>query len=308
VTGTVNLGELAGAATEPAVALAAAVLLLAMAVKSAVVPVHGWLPRAYTHAPAAVTVLFSGLLTKVGVYAIVRIYATVFDGDQRYLWVVLAAALLTMVVGVLGAVGEKAMRPILTFHMVSQIGYILLGLALFSVAGLAAAIFFLVQYVLVKAALLMCAGAVERTYGTGELDRLSGVVARQPLLAAAFAASALSLAGIPPLSGFVAKLALVMAAFDAAQYLAAGVAVAVSLLTLTSMLKVWNGVFWGEVSHPTTGPVRTRVATALAAPPLVLGALTLLLGLAAQPVLAVAEIAATGLVDTAAYVRAVSGP
>jgi multicomponent Na+:H+ antiporter subunit D len=308
VTGTVNLGELAGAAAEPAVALAAAVVLLAMAVKSAVVPVHGWLPRAYTHAPPAVTVLFSGLLTKVGVYAIIRIYATVFDGDQRYLGVVLAAALLTMVVGVLGAVGERAMRPILTFHMVSQIGYILLGLALFSVAGLAAAIFFLVQYVLVKAALLMCAGAVEHTYGTGELDRLSGVVARQPLLAAAFAASALSLAGIPPLSGFVAKLALVLAAFDAAQYLAAGVAVAVSLLTLTSMLKVWNGVFWGEPSPTTTGPVRTRVATALAAPPLVLGALTLLLGLAAQPVLAVAEVAATGLVDTAAYVRAGRGP
>jgi multicomponent Na+:H+ antiporter subunit D len=306
--GTVNLGELAGAAAEPAVATAAAVVLLAMAVKAAVVPLHGWLPRTYSAAPAAVTALFSGLLTKVGVYAIVRVYAVVFDGAADLRWVIMAAALLTMVVGVLGAVGEQAMRPILTFHMVSQIGYILLGLALFTVAGLTAAIFFLVQYVLVKAALLMCAGAVEHTYGSGDLRRLGGVVSHQPLLAATFAAAALSLAGIPPLSGFVAKLSLVTAAAAAGQYLAAGVAVAVSLLTLTSMLKVWNGVFWGEDPEPgARAPVRVRVATTLTAPALVLAVLTLALGVGAQPLLAVAETAANGLVDTATYVAAVTG-
>jgi multicomponent Na+:H+ antiporter subunit D len=309
VAGTVNLGELAGAAAgDPAVATAAAVVLLAMAVKAAVVPLHGWLPRTYSAAPAAVTALFSGLLTKVGVYAIVRIYAVVFDGAADLRWVVMVAALLTMVVGVLGAVGEQAMRPILTFHMVSQIGYILLGLALFTVAGLTAAIFFLVQYVLVKAALLMCAGAVEHTYGTGDLRRLGGVVSHQPPLAATFAAAALSLAGIPPLSGFVAKLSLVTAAAAAGQYLAAGIAVAVSLLTLTSMLKVWNGVFWGEDPEPgARGPVRTRVATTLTAPALLLAVLTLALGVGAQPMLAVAETAANGLVDTSTYVAAVTG-
>jgi multicomponent Na+:H+ antiporter subunit D len=313
VTGTVNLGELAGAAADPAVAVAVAVVLLAMVVKAGVVPLHGWLPRSYSHAPPAVTALFSGLLTKVGVYAIMRIYAVVYDGDQRYLWLVMTAALLTMVVGVLGAVGEKAVRPVLTLHMVSQVGYILVGLALFTQAGLAAGIFFFVQYVLVKAALLICVGAVEHTYGTGDLDRLGGLVTRQPLLAAGFAVAALSLVGIPPLSGFVAKLALVSAAVAQADYLAAATVVVVSLFTLMSMLKIWNGVFWGATPEPAAGAdltvtVRTRVAAALAAPALVLALLSMVLGVGAEPLLAISEVAAEGLVDTSGYVEAVTGP
>jgi len=263
-------------------------------------------------APPAVTALFSGLLTKVGVYAVFRIWSVLYGGGAEYLWLVMAAALLTMVVGVLGAVGEQAIRPILTFHMVSQIGYALLGLALATVAGLAAAIFFLVQYVLVKAALLMCAGAVETTYGTDQLDRLGRIVARSPLLAVAFAASALSLVGIPPLSGFVAKLSLVTAAAGAGRYVAAGVAVAVSLLTLMSMLKIWNGAFWRDEPEGGAGTgataVRGRVRFALTAPALVLAALAVGLGVAAEPLLAFAQVAAEGLVDPSAYVEAVRAP
>ena len=331
VTGTVNLGELAGAAAAgPAAALAGAVVLLAMAVKSAVVPLHSWLPGTYSATGPAVTVLFSGLLTKVGVYALIRIYAVVYDGDRRYLWLLMAAALLTMVVGVLGAVGEKAVRPVLTFHMVSQIGYMLLGLALFTGAGLAAAVFFLVQYVLVKAALLMVAGAVEVGYGTGELARLGGLMRREPALAVAFAVSALALVGIPPLSGFVAKLGLATAAVAERQHLAAAVVVGVSLLTLTSMLKVWNAVFWQPApdgDRADEGPhdadsrppsphddagrsaatgVRTRLRPALTAPALMLAGLSVVLGLWAEPLLAVAAAAADGLVDTGEYVAAVT--
>ena len=331
--GTVNLGELAAVAAEsgPA-AFAGAVIMLAMAVKAAVVPLHSWLPATYSATGPAVTVLFSGLLTKVGVYALIRIYAVVFDGDRRYLWLLMLAALLTMVVGVLGAVGEKAMRPVLTSHMVSQIGYVLLGLALFSTAGLAAAIFFLVQYVLVKAALLMVAGAVEVGYGTGELGRLGGLMRREPALAVAFAVSALALVGIPPLSGFVAKLGLTTAAVAEQQYPAAAVVVGVSLLTLTSMLKVWNAVFWQpapEGDRPDEGPhdadpwarsphddggrtavtgARTRLRWTLTAPALVLAGLSVVLGLWPEPLLAAASAAADGLVDAGAYVTAVTSP
>jgi multicomponent Na+:H+ antiporter subunit D len=237
-----------------------------------------------------------------------------------------------MVVGVLGAVGEKAVRPVLTFHMVSQIGYMLLGLALFTEAGLAAAVFFLVQYVLVKAALLMVAGAVEVGYGTGELARLGGLLQREPALAVAFAVSALALVGIPPLSGFVAKLGLATAAVAGQQYLAATVVVAVSLLTLTSMLKVWNAAFWQsapEGDRADDGPhdadphalsphvdravsaatgVRTRLRPALTAPALLLAGLSVVLGIWAEPLLAAAAAAADGLLDTGAYVSAVTGP
>lgn len=315
VAGTVQLGDLAGrAVTDPALAAATAVILLALSVKAALVPLHNWLPRAYTAAPAAVTVLFSGLLTKVGVYALFRIYATVYDGDPRFLPIVLVAALLTMVVGVLGAVGAGGMRQILTFHMVSQIGYIVLGLAIWTPAGLAAAIYFLMQYVLVKAALLMVAGAVEQYVGTDTLSRLGGLAARNPATAVAFAVSALSLAGIPPLSGFVAKLALVLGAVDAGMVTAALVAVGVSVFTLLSMLKIWNGAFWGgDAPEPDPGGgagtvVALRVPVRAVAPALALGALSLLLGLWAEPLLALSSVAGQGLADTAAYVEAVGTP
>ncbi|WP_249523753.1 proton-conducting transporter transmembrane domain-containing protein [Modestobacter marinus] len=325
VTGTVALGELAGAAAAPEVGIAGAVVLVPVAVKAAVVPLHSWLPGSYAAAGPAVVVLFSGLLTKVGVYALYRIWSVVFDGDRRWLWLLMAAGVATMVIGVLGAVGERTMRSVLTFHMVSQIGYMVVGLALSTVAGLAAGIFFLVQYVLVKAALLMCAGAVEVTHGTDELARLRGLGRREPALAVAFGLSALALVTAPPLSGFVAKLALLDATLDAGQHVAAGVVVVVSLLTLTSMLKVWNAVFTEAAPEPggpgAAGPdagpgqpgvvvappaTRPRVRPALVAPALLLAILAVGLGIWAEPLLAVADAAARGLVDTTAYVTAVT--
>ncbi|MGE5136495.1 MAG: monovalent cation/H+ antiporter subunit D family protein [Gemmatimonadota bacterium] len=311
VTGTVNLGELAGAAQHgTAAALACAVVLLALAAKAAVVPLHGWLPRTYPAASPAVMLLFSGLLTKVGVYAIIRIYSVVFAGAPQYRWVLMAAALLTISAGVLAAVGEQAVRDILAFDMVSQIGYILLGLALFSTAGLSAAIFYLVQYVLVQAALLVCAGAIETRYGTGRLGRVTGLSHRDPLLATTFLIAAFSLAGLPPLSGFIAKLALIRAAITGASYLAAAIAIAVSFLTLLAMLKIWTGAFAGRETAATARPAgrhaEAAMRPALIAPGAVLAAASIVLGIWAQPLFTAATASATGLRDTAAYVRAVT--
>ncbi|MFD8552031.1 MULTISPECIES: proton-conducting transporter transmembrane domain-containing protein [Streptomyces] len=310
--GTVNLGELAGAASrDPATAVAAGVVLLALAAKAAVVPLHGWLPRCYPAAPPSVTVLFSGLLTKVGVYGIIRVYAVVFDGAGLSP-VIMAAALVTMVVGVLGAVGQPGMRGVLCFHMVSQIGYLLLALALFTASGLAAGVFFLVQYVLVKAALLTCAAAVESVHGTDRLDELDRLAHSAPVLAGSFLVAAFSLAGMPPLSGFTAKLALIRAAAQQAEYLALGVAAAVGLLTLTSMIKIWSTAFWsGSVapSHTRSAPLplaSAPVRPALTAPALLLAVPSLALGVLAEPLLAASSTAAAGLVDTSAYVRAVT--
>ncbi len=336
VTGTVALADLGGVAREDArAALAAGVVLIAMAAKSAVVPLHSWLPGSYSVAGPAVTALFSGLLTKVGLYALVRLYAVLFDGDRRFLWVVLLAAVLTMVVGVLSAVGEKSVRAVLTSHMVSQIGYVLVGLGLFTAAGLTAAVFFLVQYVLVKAALFMVAGIVEVRYGTDRLDRLGGLVHRETWPAVAFAGAALALVGIPPTSGFVAKLQLAGATVSAGQWWVTGAVVGVSLITLVSMLKVWNGVFWGsgeeaperlpevaaagqpprEAGEPPGAATATATAVgtgaarrvALVGPPLLLAAGAVVLGIWAEPLLQAAAAAADGLLDTSAWVRAVRG-
>ncbi|RIV38395.1 proton-conducting transporter transmembrane domain-containing protein [Micromonospora radicis] len=305
-TGVVGLGELAGAARdEPLVAVAAGVVLLALGVKSALVPTHEWLPRTYPVASPVVVALFSGLLTKVGLYAVIRVYAVVYGGDPAYHWLLGTVAVLSMVVGVLGAVGENSMRRILTFHMVSQIGYVLLGLALFTAASLTAAVYYLAQYVLVKAALFLCAAAVRAGRGTDRLRGAGGLATVRPVLAVAFAGAALSLAGLPPFAGFLAKFLLLRAAAEAGAWLAMTVAVLVSLVTLLSMLKIWSALFTSE--PPASAAVAARIGPALTAPPLALAAVALVAGLAAEPLLVVAETAAAGLRDPAGYVRAVTG-
>ncbi|MGK4217546.1 monovalent cation/H+ antiporter subunit D family protein [Kocuria marina] len=324
--GTVNMGELAGrAATDGTVAISAAVCLFALAIKSAVVPIHGWLAVAYPATSPAITALFSGLHTKVAIYAIYRIYAVVFDGDAHWLWIGVALCCLTMVAGVLGAVGEKTTRSVLAFHMISQIGYILLGVALFTLAGLAAGIFYLLHHMIVKASLFLSTGAIEVRYGTGRIGALSGMAKREPVIAVAFFVAALSLAGLPPFSGFVAKFSLILAAVDTGHVIAVIVMLAVSLVTLLSMLKIWNGVFWGCAEAPaphapapagdgavataSDGVVATasgrRISAALAGPAVVTACLTLALGLGAEVLMGVSTTAAEGLLDTSTYVKAV---
>jgi multicomponent Na+:H+ antiporter subunit D len=339
VTGTVNLAELRGAAAESTtVAVAAGVALSALAVKAAVFPVHGWLARTYTFTSPSVTALFSGLHTKVAVYAIYRVYAVVFDGDSTYLWIALLITSLTMAVGVFGAMGEKTTRSVLVFHMVSQIGYILVGVGLFTVLGLTAGIFYLLHHMIVKASLFLSTGALEETYGTGEIDRLGGMAKREPVIAVAFIAAALSLAGLPPFSGFVAKLSLITAAVADGAIIVAVVALVVSLFTILSMLKIWDGVFNGtepegleehaieysaglqhplapDPDHPevlaaveVAARSRIRVPLTLALPGIILACVTLGLGLGAQGLLALSEQAALGLLDTTTYVEAVLAP
>ncbi|QSB05703.1 monovalent cation/H+ antiporter subunit D family protein [Natronoglycomyces albus] len=317
VTGTVNLGELAGAAQESnAAAFAAAICLFALSIKASVVPVHGWLARTYPSTSPAVTALFSGLHTKVAIYAIYRIYAVIFDGDAAYLWIGLVAFSLTMVIGVMGAVGESSSRSILAFHMISQIGYILLGVALFGPIGLTAGIFYLLHHMIVKASLFLSTGAVEVKYGSANLGDVSGIAKREPWVAVAFFAAALSLAGLPPFSGFVAKLTLISAAIDAGQGIVAATAILVSLITLLSMLKIWSGMFWGPVKtndHAVSqGALLTatstdrRIGIGLLAPSMILALLTLSLGLGAELLLFLSEIAALGLDDPTGYIQAVT--
>lgn len=352
--GTVNTALLADAAQDDdRVALAGAVCLFALGIKASVVPVHGWLARSYPATSPAMTALFSGLHTKVAIYAIYRIYAVVFGGDARFLWVGVALFSLTMLIGVLGAVGEKTTRSILAFHMVSQIGYILLGVALFTELGLTAGIFYLLHHMIVKASLFLSTGAVEVRYGTGTIGALGGISKTEPVIAVAFFIAALSLAGIPPFSGFVAKFTLIIAGVDAGEWAAVLVMVLVSLVTLLSMLKIWSGMFWERkktetsatdtavlpsqsaiaqhrddetVKEPYTQAMVTiqsqrhaetttdvyeqpsskrRIGATLAAPSLILAAVTVCLGLGATLLLDLSATAADGLMDTSGYIEAV---
>ena len=249
-TGTVNMAQLAERFGDlpNGVRLAFGLLLFVVfGIKAALFPLFSWLPDSYPTAPSPITAVFAGLLTKVGVYAIIRTQTLFLDPGTRPGTLILVVASITMLVGVLGAIAQDDIPRILSFHIVSQIGYMIMGLGLFTVAGLAGAILYIIHHIIVKTTLFLTAGLVEVRAGSGRLAAIGGVSRAFPVLGLLFLLPALSLAGIPPLSGFVAKFALVEAGLSSAQYGVVAVSILVSLLTLFSMTKIWGGAFWGEV-------------------------------------------------------------
>lgn len=310
-TGTVNLADLATAmdgVPDSVRTTLSMVLVVVFGIKAAIFPLFFWLPDSYPAAKLPVTAVFAGLLTKVGVYALIRTQTLLFPADGPST-VLLVIAGLTMVVGVLGAIAQNDMKRILSFHIVSQIGYMLLGLALFTVAGVAGAILFIVHQIPVKTALFLTAGLVEESAGSTELHRVGGLIRRLPVAAALFLVAALSLAGIPPLSGFVGKLAIIDAGFAAGTNTIVAVSLVVSLLTLFSMTKIWNGVFWGTPEHPTGTPDpvtgRLRSPLLMQASTIGLVGLTIAIAVFAGPIYELCERAATELLDPTPYVQAV---
>lgn len=317
-TASLNLGELATrmplvAAERPElVAALAGLFLVAFGIKAALFPLYFWLPASYHTPPVAVSAVFAGLLTKVGVYALIRVFSTVFVDLHGLFDIVLVMAILTMIFGVLGAVAQFHVRRILSFHIISQIGYIVLGLALLSSGdasvrrlALAASVFYIVHHILVKANLFLIAGVIRRAGGTEELGELGGLSAAAPWLAALFLIPAASLAGIPPLSGFWAKLAVIQAAVDARAWVAVAAALAAGLLTLVSMTKIWNEAFWKDAPRSEPRPLAGNGLRLMVAPIVVLALLTVLIGLVPQPLFEIADRAAAELLNHGDYLRAV---
>ncbi len=313
LTGTLNLADMARRMPEvPNQGAAAAVgflLIAAFGAKAAVFPLFFWLPAAYHTAIAPVAAIFAGLLTKVGVYAILRLVTLVFPAGQDWiaplLWVVAAA---TMVVGVLGAAAHWDMRRILSFHIVSQIGYMIVGLAIATPFAIAGAVLYILHHIIVKANLFLVAGAIRRAGGSFSLAALGGLWRRDPWLGILFAIPALSLAGMPPLSGFWAKLFVVRSGFEAGWYALAAIALATGVLTLYSMLKIWLEAFWKE--PPEGAALRIlagRERWLLLGPVAALGLVTLSIGLWAEPLIAYALAAGEQLAGRDAYIAAVLG-
>lgn len=308
-SGTVNmarLSQLLHQAPLPAAFWAGLGLcLLVFALKAAVVPFYFWLPDSYPHAPLPVAAFFAGLLTKVGVYALFRTM-TLFTGPSPgpLHHILLVAAGVTMGAGVIGALGRDSIRSILSFHIISQVGYMVFGLALFTPRGVAAGLFYVVHHIVVKTALFLAGGTVERNAGTGKLGKVTGFAAVHPWVATGFFVPAMALAGIPPLSGFWGKLFLIMAGFERGSWIVTAVAVLVSLLTLASMLKIWFSTFWGT---PTGHGILRGVSLRLSGPPLALAALSIAIGLMAPLIWREAERTAHELLDTSRYVTQVLG-
>jgi multicomponent Na+:H+ antiporter subunit D len=315
-TGTVNMAELPERLAELPDGVRTGLqlfLLIAFGIKAAVFPLFFWLPDSYPTAPSSVSAVFAGLLTKVGVYCMIRTQTLLFPGEASDLIVVVG--ILTMVIGIIGAVSHQDMKRILSFHIISQIGYMVFGLGVGGEAAIAATVFFLVHQIPVKTSLFLVEGIVSRDQGSSSLKEVSGLARRSPWLAVLFLLPALSLAGLPPFPGFLAKFSLVRAGLEAEQYVGVAVAIAVSLFTLVSMVKIWVAAFWGEASPSsmaspggvvTRGLLRHHRLMATSTAVMVVGIVAL--AVAAGPFFEFATEAAAQLLDITSYVSAVRSP
>lgn len=321
--GTLNMADLAlklRDVAEPGLVTTLAMLfLIAFGIKAAVFPLFFWLPASYHTPPVAVSAIFAGLLTKVGVYALIRVFTLLFTQDTGYTHtLILVIAGLTMVTGVLGAVAQNEWRRILSFHIISQIGYMIMGLGLLTPLALAGSVFYIIHHIIVKTNLFLVSGVAHRLRGSYELKKLGGLYAAYPWLAILFLIPALSLAGIPPLSGFFAKLALVRAGLVVEQYAIVAVSLAVGIMTLLSMSKIWHEAFWepapaeelaeGDAGESeVAGEMRRRGIGAMVAPIAILAAITVSIGLGAGHVFDLSVEAAEQLLNPDIYIQAVLG-
>ena len=333
-TGTLNMAELAlrlddiSPGTRSALF---AVLLVAFGIKAAVFPLSTWLPDSYPTAPAPVTAVFAGLLTKVGVYAIIRAHSLLFpSGGMDPL--LLVAAILTMVIGILGAIAQSDIKRLLSFTLVSHIGYMVFGIALSSQLGMSGAIYYVAHHIIVQTTLFLVVGLIERQAGASTLKRLGGLAAASPLLAFVFIVPALNLGGIPPFSGFIGKVALLEAGAQEGSALAwvlVGGGAATSLLTLYVVARVWTKAFWRARADAPEGELSAAVPAALldddediafderddvgrmpvgmVIPTMALIGVGLALTVAAGPIFAYSERAAYEVIHRDQYISAVLG-
>jgi multicomponent Na+:H+ antiporter subunit D len=314
--GTLNMADLAVRTAQITgeragmVTAASMLLLIVFALKAATFPLIYWLPDSYPVVPPGVNGYFAGILTKVGVYSLLRVFVLCFrqEGHQFALNVLLFLSGLTMLLGVLGAMCRWDIRRILSWHIISQVGYMVMGIGLAGspdprVVQLAVAgtIFYVVHHIVVKSCLFLVGGIAERVSGSQDLKHMGGILGVSPGVAGLFIVAGLSLAGMPPFSGFLSKFVLAQAGLAGGNYVVVAIAVITSFFTLYSMSKIWSYAFWRE-------PTQERAALTyrgMMAPTAVLVAFTIAMGLFAQPFLGLASRAADTLTKPEEYIRTV---
>jgi len=309
--GTLNFAGMSAAAAampgDPRILVLALLFLVVFGTKAGLFPLYYWLPNSYPILPAALAGLYSGMLTKVGVYVLLRMTATVLPHDLAGLHQAIAwLAGLTMVLAVLGALSRNFIRGILSFHILSQIGFMALAIGLFTPLSIAACVFYVIHHIIVKASLFLVGGVAVVLNRTDDLDRMGHLWRVTPWVGIVFLVQALSLAGIPPLSGFWGKYVIIVEGLRQGAYALIAASLVASVLTLLSMLKIWLAAFWSEPEG-----VVVRVADQRWRPMLwVVGgmaAVSLGIGLGAEGVMQLALRAAEGALDQEGYVRLVLG-
>jgi len=289
-------------------ALGAGLLMsLGFVMKAALFPFYGWLPTSYHLTTYTVSAVFAGLLTKVGLYSLIRLLGMSFAYQKELIApVFIAASLLTMLMGVFGAASQFSARRILSFHIVSQIGYMTLALGFFTEAAFAAMIFYLIHHIVVKSNLFLVSGLIHLTQGTEDLKLTGSGLQRTPWLALIFIISGFSLGGIPPLSGFFAKYSILKEGLNLEAYWTVGVGLFVGLLTLYSMTKIWAEAFWkareeaGRGRHPQGSLMWLRYVAVT-----ILAGITVWISLNPDPLMGLSQRGAQTLSNSKEYIDAV---
>ena len=313
VAGTLNMADLAGklpeAQNQGIISLIAVIFIVVFGCKAAIFPLFYWLPHSYVEPPPAVSALFGGLLTKVGIYCMIRTFTLVFTGDVAFTNSLLfVLGILTMVLGGLGAIAQYNFKRILSYHIISQIGYMIMGLAIDTTIALTAAIYFAVHNMIVKTSLFLFAGVTEKITGTKDIRQMGGLLHRYPLLGWGFFLGGISLAGVPPFSGFFAKLLMMSGASLAGNYWAMFFTLAVGFLTLFSMIKIFMYCYWGEEK-----PVRQETLEPsfnyrrYMHPCLFLVLVSIMMGFGSEYIISIIQLAAAELRSPELYIRAVFG-
>ncbi|MBU8880391.1 Na+/H+ antiporter subunit D [Bacillus sp. FJAT-29790] len=308
--GTLNLAHLsirvAEAGQDSLMTTVALLFLIVFGMKAALF-LFFWLPGSYSAPPTAIAAIFAALLTKVGIYAIFRMFTLVFYHEPQITHLLIGIlGAITMILGAIGAVAYWDIKKILTYNVIVGVGFIIAGLASFTSTGMMGSIYYLIHDIFIKALIFLLGGTIIHLTGTSKLNEISGLIRNHPYLGWIFFIAALSLAGIPPLSGFLGKVFITRGTFETGYYWLGAIGLITSLMVLYSIMKVFMNVFWGE-TYLSKEMEKGKAKGPIMFPLGFLTAITISLGLGAEGIHEYVRLATEGLLNPNLYIEAVMG-
>lgn len=312
ISGTLNIADLANILTlshrTGLITTISIIFLVSLGIKAALFPLFFWLPASYHTTSYSTAAVFSGLLSKVGIYAMIRIFTLLFLRDPHYLHILLITiADFTLVLGILCAIAQIELRRILSFTLISHIGYMLLGLAILTPLALIGSIFYIFQHMLVKSNLFLASGYINYTEKNENITKTHNLLKRRPFFSILFFISAFSLAGIPPLSGFWGKIMLATAAINTKNYSTLVFILLTTLLTIFIVVRIWQNMFLKQ-DAPSFRPkkaISQQMNSFMLAPIILMTFLILLIGLYPNTLFHLASVASSQILNPAGYINAV---
>ncbi len=314
ITGSLNMADLSikvhSVENRSLVGITSVFFMLGFGIKSAVFPLYFWLPSSYHTPPSAVAATFGGLLTKVGIYAMLRVHSLIFIPDDFTKQLLMVVAVFTVLTGAFGALNKLNVRRLFSYLIVCHIGFMVGGIAMFTKVALMGTLFYLIHDIMVKTNMFLIAGVIMQLRGVMSMEKLGGLYKEYPKISLLIAIVLFSLVGIPPLSGFWPKIYLFEASFDTEQYFFVAALIIGSLATLYVIARLWAEVFWkdvppGIILDNKFEPFPFYKKALLVLPICILATVTLYIGLNAEVIIQVADRISNELLDNGSYVKAV---